>query len=316
MSEQRSRRSFLAAGSLLGGSFVLGSGAGWVAGGESTVVDVLSAGSLVVALDERMGPAFGRTSEYGYRGEFHGSNAVMELVSGRQKRPDVVVSADVGLLRDRLYPDHASWDVVFATNEVGITYNPETRIGQRLDAGEPWYEVLADGGADAGRTDPNVDPLGYRTIQLFDLAERHYDRTGLARNLRTNSSAVAQESHLLAGVETGDRPAAYCYRNMAADHGLPFVELPGPLNFGDPAYADHYASATYTTDRGRTIEGSPVAYAATVPGNAARPEAGQAFLRFLLTESDLLRESGLVVPESLPETHGAVPTTVRASTER
>lgn len=282
----------------------------------SATVDVLSAGSLVVPMNERVGPAFEGETDYGYRGEFHGSNAVMRLVTGGQKRPDVVLSADAGLLREALVPEYARWDVVFASNAVGIAYNPETRLGRRLDAGEPWQDVLGDASADAGRTDPDLDPLGYRTVQLFDLAERYYDRPGLADRLRRHSTVAARESHLLASVEAGNRPAAYCYRNMAVDHDLPFVELPPELNFASPARADHYASATYTTDQGETIRGSPVLYAATVPEDAEDAAAGRRFVRTLLERPDLLRASGLTVPDSLPRTEGDVPPSVRTPADR
>lgn len=316
MPEQRSRRAFLAAaggGTLLGGSLLWGAaGDPFGAGGE--FVDVLSAGSLLVAMDERVGPVFAGEGDYAYRGEFRGSNAVMRLVEGGQKRPDVVISADAGLLRSALRPAHARWDVVFATNEVGIAYDPDTRVGRRLDRGDPWQAVLAETDAPVGRTDPDLDPLGYRTVMLFDLAERYYDRPGLADALRRRSTVAARESHLLAGVEAGSRPAAYCYRNMAADHDLPFVELPTALNFADPARSDHYATASYTTDRGTTIEGRPVQYAATVPTDAPRPQAGRQFVAFLLEHPDLLRESGLRVPDSLPEFSGSVPADVRPAT--
>lgn len=319
MLEQRSRRAFLGAvgaGAVLGGSVLVGSGAGPFGDGGGATVDVLSAGSLLVALDDQVGPAFAKGGAFDYRGEFHGSNAVMQLVTSGQKHPDVVVSADAGLLRDSLEPERAAWDVVFAANEVGIAYNPDTRVGRRLDAGDPWYRVLLDSQIAAGRTDPDLDPLGYRTVMLFDLAERYYDRSGLADALKRHSTIAARESHLLASVEAGNRPAAFCYRNMARDHDLPFVELPAALNFADPAHADAYASATYTNDQGETVRGSPVLYAATVPADAADSTGGQAFVRFLLEHPDLLRESGLTVPKSLPETNGDVPAAVIDTTAR
>jgi len=318
MPKQRSRRAFLAAGggAALGGCVFVGTSPGLFGESQSgPAADVLAAGSLVVAIDEQVGPAFGRDTDYSYRGEFRGSNAIMRLVEGGHKRPDVVVSADAGLLREALVPDHAAWDTVFAANEVGITYNPDTRVGDRLAAGEPWHRVLAGSRVEAGRTDPNLDPLGYRTAMLFDLAEHYYDQPGLAADLHANSTVAAQESHLLAGVEAGGRPAAYCYRNMAVDHDLPFVELPPQLNFADPDYTDHYATASYTTDQGTTITGRPVLYAATVPKNARNPEAGQRFVQYVLEHPDVLRRSGLTVPDGLPKSDGQLPQELRSVVE-
>jgi molybdate/tungstate transport system substrate-binding protein len=299
------RRSFLrtglAAGTGLGLAGCLGGSSG------SEIVSVLSAGSLAVLFDETVGPAFESETGHSYRGEFHGSNTVMRMVTDEQKRPDVVVSADAYLLRDKLLPEYAAWDVGFASNAVGITYAEGTEIADRLDAGDPWYEVLLETDAEIARSDPDLDPLGYRTVQLFKLAERYYDVSNLTDRLTEKLVVDPDEAHLLAGVETADRAAAICYKNMAIDHGLPFVSLPAELDFSNPALADHYAQATYTTEDGETIQGTPVLYNATVPKSAERPELGRQFVAFLLSHPELLSDNGLVVSDRFPVENGDVP---------
>ncbi len=302
------RRDLLAGGAALGASTL----AGCIASGSPTTVSVLAAGSLSVVFNEAVGPAFEEATEYGYRGEFHGSNAVMRMVLDGQKHPDVIVSADAHLLRDRLPADIAPWDVVFASNALVITYNPETQVGARLAAGEPWYDVLREVDAEIARSDPDLDPLGYRTVQLFDLAEDYYDVDGLANALRENLVVDPQEAHLLAAVETGDRSAAVAYKNMAIDHDLPYVSLPRELDFSDPTHADHYASVSYTTEGGTTVDGTPVLYNFTVPSVAENTTAGERFGRFVLENPALLRENGLEVGPSLPTTNGTVPEAVLA----
>ncbi|MFB6070712.1 MAG: extracellular solute-binding protein [Halanaeroarchaeum sp.] len=303
---QPSRRDVLAGGAVLGASAL----AGCVGVSGRTFVSVLSAGSLAVVFNEVVGPAFEEATEYGYRGEFHGSNVVMRMVESGQHRPDVVVSADAGLLRSALEtgPDaRTDWDVVFASNEVGITYNPDTAVGERLAGDDPWYEVLRSADAEIARSDPDLDPLGYRTVMLFELAERYYDEPGLAEDLVANLRMDPSEAHLLAAVETGDRAAAVAYENMAVDHDLPFVSLPDAINFSSPAYADTYATATYELPDGTVVRGEPVLYNATVLEGASNPAAGRAFVRFLLRHPESLEERGLVVPESMPRPHGDVP---------
>lgn len=296
---------------LLGGLAGLGATAlaGCIAGGAEARVSVLSAGSLSVLFDESIGPAFEGETVYGYRGEFHGSKTVMRMVREGQKSPDVVVSADVDLLREEL-GDVATWDVVFASNALVVTYNPETVVGERLAAGEPWYEVLREADTQIARSDPDLDPLGYRTVQLFDLAAEYYDEDGLAGDLLDNLVVDPAEAHLLAGVETGERAAAVAYENMAVDHDLPYVSLPSELDFSDPALADHYATATYTMADGTTVEGSPVRYTLTVPTVAENPTAGRDFVSFLLGSPGLLRDGGLVVTDAFPEPNGPVPQAV------
>lgn len=305
------RRELLATGGALG----VGAIAGCASTSGAGSVSVLSAGSLAVVFNEVVGPAFEEATGYGYQGEFHGSNAVMRMVLEGQKRPDVVVSADDRLLREKLQgrsSPKSEWDVVFASNSVGITYaesfgGEQTEFAERLEAGDPWYRALLETDSNIARSDPDLDPLGYRTVMLFELAESYYDEPGLAGELKESLQIDPEEAHMLAAVETGDRVAAVTYRNMAADHGLPFLSLPDELNFSNPQLADHYGSVSYTMEDGHTVEGSPVLFAATVPTHVDDPAPGRAFVRFLLENLDLLAENGLIVDDSYPIANGPVP---------
>ena len=297
---RNSRRGFL---STIGAGGVVGL-AGCL-GGES--VSILSAGSLAVVLEDHVGQAFQDAQGIEFRGEYYGANAVMRMVEDGQKHPDVVISADNVLLRDRLYENHTDWDVEFASNSVGLGYNPETEFGRRLDSGEPWYEIAAD--AEAGElaiSDPDLDPLGYRAMLAFQLAEAEHDLDGFVDRVAERAYREPEEPQLLAGVETGNRAAAVSYRNMAVDHGLPFFAFPDSYNFGNPEYEDHYANASYTTDEGYTATGNPIVYNATVIDRADNPTAGLEFVQFLADAADLLAENGLTV-DGFPNSHGAVP---------
>jgi molybdate/tungstate transport system substrate-binding protein len=274
-------------------------------GGES--LSVLSAGSLALAVGEGVGSAFRRETGTEVRSEFHGSAAVVRFVREGVKRPDVVISADADLLRRGLRPDFTDWDVTVASNALCLTAVPDSTVADRLRAGDPWYEVLADAEGPVARSDPDVDPLGYRTLHAFDLAADFYDEPWIPETLRRETVVDPQEAHLLAGVETGERVAAICYRNMAVERDLPVFELPPALNFADPALAEQYARASYTLPDGTVVRGSPVVYAATVLSAADDPAAGRAFVRFLLDSGDLLREYGLTVSEGVPRRSGRVP---------
>jgi molybdate/tungstate transport system substrate-binding protein len=270
-------------------------------------LSVLAAGSLALAVGEGVGPAFRRETGTEVRSEFHGSAAVLRFVDEGVKRPDVVISADADLLRRTLRPEITDWDVTVAANALCLTAAPESTVAARLRAGEPWYDVLADATGPVARSDPDVDPLGYRTLHAFDLAADYYDEPWIPETLRRKTVVDPQEAHLLAGVETGERVAAACYRNMAVERDLPVFELPPELNFADPARAEQYARASYTLPDGTVVRGSPVVYAATVPSNAESPATGREFVRFLLTAADRLREYGLTVPGSVPRRSGRVP---------
>lgn len=274
-------------------------------GGDS--VHVLSAGSLATTFEDHVGPAFESETDTGLRGEYFGTNALLRMVEDRTTVPDVIVSADATLLRDRLAPD---WDIAFASNSLGIGYNPDTGFGEALGSGDrPWYDLVT--GLDDGEfaiADPDLDPLGYRAVQAFELAQREHNLDGFREELLGSVYREPEEPQLMAGVETGSTAAAVVYRNMAVDHDLPFREFPPAYNFADPSLADHYATATYTTDEeGYTAEGRPIIYNTTVYEDADSPESGRELVQFLIDNPDLLVDAGLTVGESLPTAHGTPP---------
>ncbi|MEF8976127.1 MAG: extracellular solute-binding protein [Halapricum sp.] len=303
MRKQWGRRDFLG---LFGGGCLLGT-AGCLGSGES--VTVLSAGSLASTFEDHVGPAFESETEISVRGEYFGSNAVMRMIEDGTKHPDVVVSADATLLRNRLVGEYTDWDVEFATNVLGIGYNPDTMFGAGLDAGEPWYELLVETEQGAvAVSDPDLDPLGYRAWQAFELAEREHGIDGFREAAWDLVYQEPEEPQMLAGVESGSRAGAVIYGNMAVDHDVPFEPFPAAYNFADPALSDHYATAEYVLEEGNTaVEGRPILYNATVLDQADAPEAGCRLIEFLADNPGVLDEAGLAAAESLPRVNGTPP---------
>lgn len=275
---------------------------------EQRSVQVLAAGSLAVLFEEHVGSVFRSETDIQIRGEYYGTNAIMRMVEEGTKHPDVVVSADASLLRDRLYHEVTDWDVEFASNTVGIGYNPNTEFGQQIDGDIPWYDlVLQLEEGDVSMGDPDLDPLGYRAIQAFELAEREHDLDGFRDRMRSIAYEEPDESQIMAGIETNARVAAIVYRNMAVDHEMPFYEFPDTYNFADPTLTDHYATAEYTTNDGYTVKGRPVLYNVTVTDTANSPDAGRQLVQFLVDNPSLLETAGLKVNATLPKPNGKVP---------
>jgi len=156
--------------------------------------------------------------------------------------------------------------------------------------------------------DPDLDPLGYRAVQAFELAEREHDLDGFQEEMLSRVYREPEEPQMMAGVESGSRAAAFVYRNMAVDHGLPFFEFPDAYNFAEPDLADHYATAEFTTEEeSYTATGRPILYNATVNDDADAPDAGLDLVAFLTENPDLLDAAGLTVTDSLPRSMGTVP---------
>jgi len=277
----------------------------------SSSVSLLAAGSLARTFEDHVGPAFERQTDTVVYGEYYGSNALVRMVTDGVAHPDVVVSADATLLRERLYGDVTDWDVTFAANSLGVGYREGTAFGRALAAGEPWYEAALDTDpGDIAIADPDLDPLGYRAVQGFKLAAAEHSLEGFREAMLERVYQEPEEPQLLAGVETGSRAAAVVYRNMAVDRGMAFHEFPAAYNFARVGLADHYATVTYTTDDGYTAHGRPIRYSATVLDGADNPDGGRRLVQFLLDNPDRLAEAGLTVAGGLPGAAGDIPEAV------
>ena len=133
-----------------------------------------------------VGPAFSRATGYKYLGEAKGSLLSANLIKEKLRTPDVFISADPKVnqrLMGNENGDLVRWYATIFGNEMVLGYNPNSRFAAELKQvgtnDTRLYEILQEKGFRLGRGDPELEPKGYRTLFLFDLAERHYQLTGI-----------------------------------------------------------------------------------------------------------------------------------------
>ncbi|WP_135821836.1 extracellular solute-binding protein [Halostella litorea] len=294
--ERVGRRAVLAAAA---GGVAGMAGCGAVSGEDA--VSVLAAGSLQNALENGLPDRV----DAAVRVEAHGSARAARLVADGAKDPDIVSVADAALFDGPLRP---GWHAEFATNAVVLAYDPDSEGGRRIaEAGtEAWYRPLLSGAASLGRTDPDLDPLGYRTLFALELATDHYGTDADLRGAVPERDQVYPETQLLSQFETGGIDAAFTYRSMAVDRGYEFVALPAAVDLSDPALADRYAAATYELPGGKTVRGAPIRYASTLRReSSAATDAFEAHVA-----GGYLADFGFGVPENYPRYTGDVPDAV------
>ncbi|WP_136718271.1 extracellular solute-binding protein [Halorientalis salina] len=266
-------------------------------GGRSEPISVLAAGSLQNALTNGLRDAVDADLTV----EAYGSRHAAQLVAEGQRDPDILVLADVELFESVL---STPWYAAFASNALAVAYNPDTEAGRRVPEADRWYEPLLSPSFRLGRTDPDLDPLGYRTLLALELASKYYDEPDL-RTRVISRKQVYPETQLLAQFETGGLDAAVVYRNMAVERDYPYVELPAAVNLSAPSLADRYATATVTLDDGTTVTGSPIAYGATL--RTDRSAARSVFETLVASTDDYLTDHGFVLRDAHPTYHGNVP---------
>lgn len=266
--------------------------------GRPVTVSILAAGSLNNALENGLRPSVDSTVAI----EAHGSAEVARLVADGQKDPDIVSVADVALFDSPLRPD---WFAEFATNSIVIAYNPDTDGGQRLaDAGtEHWYRPLLSEDVAVGRTDPDLDPLGYRALFVLELATEYYGTDTDLREEIPRREQIYPETQLVSQFETGSIDAAIAYRNMAVDRGYEYIDLPAEIDLSEPSHTDAYETATYELPSGKVVRGGLISYGSTIRHRSTA--VLDVFVEHVTGQ--YLDEFGFVVPDGYPRFTGNAP---------
>lgn len=267
----------------------------------TTIVSVLAAGSLNNALEHGLNPNVDGSVQI----EARGSAELARLIAEHRKDPDIVAVADPALFDSPLHPE---WYAEFATNALVLAYDTSSPRGHRLANAGPddWYTVLKSDDMQLGRTDPDLDPLGYRSLFMLELATEYYDTPWDLREVLPRRDQVYPETQLVSQFETGGIDAAIVYRNMAVERDYEFIALPSAIDLSDPAHAADYQAATYTLPSGKTVTGGVIAYGATI--RHASPIVREVF--DVLTTGSYLDEFGLGVPPTYPHYTGNVPRTL------
>lgn len=270
-------------------------------------VSVLYAGSLVTIMENQVKPAFDKQTGYTFQGEGKGSLALANEIKGHLRTPDVFISADPNVnkqLMGTANGNYVSWYVNLARTELVIGYNPQSKFAADFQAAasgsKPWYQVLEEPGLRLGRTDPELDPKGYATLFMFQLAEQYYHRTGLQQKILgsdENASQVFPEEELVARLGAGQLDAGIFYLNEAKAANLPYISLPAQVNLGDPTMATAYSAAHWTNPKtGKTSKGGPILYTITIPSTSKNKSGAIAFVNYLLSSQGqaLLQGAGIL----------------------
>lgn len=238
--------------------------------------------------------------------ESSGSLEAARKLTELGKIPDVLAVADFNVIPAVLISRHATWYVSFARNAMVLLHTPRSRHAGEITAAN-WHEVLQRPGVRVGRSEPSLDPNGYRTLMVLQLAEAHLGQPGLARRLLAAMPerwVRPKEADLVALVQAGELDYAWSYYNIAQATKLPFVALGPEVDLSDPARADWYAQAsvrlpgaTRAAADSITIRGEPIVYALTIPSAAPNPATAAAFVRFIFSPEGqaILRRSGFTV---------------------
>ena len=250
---------------------------------------VFHAGSLSVPFDEIESEFEEKYPEFDVKRESAGSRDTVRKVTDLNKKADIIASADYTVIDELMIPEFSDWYVNFATNEMVIMYNPESKRSDEINKNN-WYKILLDKTVEYGHSEPDADPCGYRSQLVWKLAENYYNEKNLYDDLASSISKKnirPKETDLLALLETGELDYLFIYRSVAKQHDHPFVELPDQINLKTNKYSDLYKKVSFDVigkEPGEKITkiGQPMVYGVTIPKNAPNKEGAVKFMKFLL----------------------------------
>ncbi|HEY6539169.1 MAG TPA: extracellular solute-binding protein [Candidatus Dormibacteraeota bacterium] len=287
------------------------------------LANVASAGSLQLLMDKYLGPPFIHATGDQYQNQSAGSQGLAEEIVAGELTPNVFIpigSAPMQLLE----PKFTKWAVQVAASPLVVAYypgGPHAAELKKISLGKlpikDLFTLMAKPGFRLGRTDPALDPQGQGFIEMVHLAEKYLGVSQATASAdlggSNGASQIFSETGLEPTLQAGQLDAASAYLPQAVQLGLPYVALPGKIDFGDPKDAATYRSASLTLSTGQTVQGSLLDLEASVLSETDRG-AATAFVRFLLspaTRRILKKEGYQLLPPALLGQKSAAPRAIR-----
>ena len=275
------------------------------AGGEHAaprLLVVFNAGSLARPLKAAL-DSFAARDGVQVQQESAGSLETARKITELGKVPDIIALADEEVFPQLLMPAHVTWYARFARNRMVLAYTARSRHAAEISA-DNWWKIVTADGVETGRSDPQLDPNGYRTLLVLQLAETLYRQPGLAARLlraMPDRNMRPKEADLVGMLQAGEFDYIWSYESIARAQGLPFVQLPESIDLSSPADSAFYATASVKVHgKGAdsvTFRGRPIVYAFAVPIQAPHREVAERFAAYLVSAEGrrILRAQGLAV---------------------
>jgi molybdate/tungstate transport system substrate-binding protein len=262
---------------------------------------IFHAGSLSIPVKE-IAEAFNKTHpEIKIITESAGSVACARKITDLNKACDVLLSADYQVIDNFLIPKFAGWNIRFASNEMVLVYTDKSKCSDEINSIN-WPAILLRKDVFYGRSDPNSDPCGYRTVISLKLAGKYLSKSDLFDEILDKDQRFIRpkEVDLVALLQSNAIDYVFIYRSVALQHQLPFLNLPDSINLGNPELAGWYASVSTKIEGNKPGEttlqkGEPMVYGLTIPKNSPNPKLALEFVKFLLSAGDgmkIMAENG------------------------
>jgi len=279
-------------------------------------VVVFHAGSLSVPFAQMEKAFETKYPQYDVLREAAGSRACARKITDIGKPADVMASAAYKVIDNLLIPEYAKFNAQFVTNEMAIAYTDKSKYANEINE-KNWTEIFLREGVKVGHSNPNLDPCGYRSILVTQLAEQYYKQAGFYEKLmgygksyengEENKAKIIvrpKETDLLGLIEAGAYDYLYIYKSVAEQHGLKYIALPPEVSLKDKQFSDFYKNATIEISGKKpgtfiTKKGAAMVYGITVVENEKKGlprnrEGAVKFVNFVLSAEgqEIMKHNG------------------------
>ncbi|MBF7082544.1 extracellular solute-binding protein [Desulfallas sp. Bu1-1] len=233
--------------------------------------------------------------------DYAGSRACARAVA-EGKVVDVIALADYKVFNDILIPKFVDTSFVFATDQMVLAFDEFSTDSHKINE-QNWMDVLlGNNSIKYARSDHRLDPCGYRTLMLWQLAEDYYRRPGLYNLLENNWSNLYPKSlDLAVALMEGKIDYGFEYLSVAKQMNLQYILFPPEINLSDPRFAGFYARAKVIIEGNypgleTEITGAPIEFAVAIPKNSNQKELAQEFIDILTGPrgEEILEQNGLI----------------------
>jgi molybdate/tungstate transport system substrate-binding protein len=279
-------------------------------------VVVFHAGSLSVPFAQIEKAFEAKYPQYDLQREAAGSRACARKITDIGKSADVMASAAYKVIDNLLIPEYAKFNIQFVTNEMAIAYTDKSKYANEINE-KNWTEIFLREGVKVGHSNPNLDPCGYRSILVTQLAEQYYKQPGFYEKLmgygesyengeenRAKIIVRPKETDLLGLIEAGAYDYLYIYKSVAQQHGLKSITLPPEVSLKEKQFSDFYQKAAIKITGKKpgtqiTKKGAAMVYGITVVENEKKGlprnrEGAVKFVNFVLSSEgqEIMRHNG------------------------
>lgn len=242
-------------------------------------ITILHAGSLSAMMDE-LSKKFKDETGIEIKRRAGGSLFLANLIKENSVEWDIFLSADYNIISD-LKGTFCDTFYLFASNKMVIAYTPKSKYSREINE-KSWIHILSRSGIRIGRSNPELDPCGYRALLMIEILKTKYGAETVNKILNNSSEKYVRPkaSEVANLLEMGELDYAFIYLNEGLTRKLRYIELGDSLDFGNLSLKDYYKQFKITLKNGKVIEGDPIVYGFCINKNSEEKREIKIFLEF------------------------------------